>query len=67
MLAAAIRRLHATAPDERLRMGEAGRRFFQDHFEPGRLAVALSAHFRDAIAIRAKRVGDNHGFDQNVS
>ncbi len=67
MLAAAIGRLRATAPDERHRMGEAGRRFFQDHFEPGRLAVALSAHFRAAIAARAKRMGDNRELDQNAS
>lgn len=41
-LAQRLRALHAMAPEERARMGQAGRRYFLEHFEMGKLARRLT-------------------------
>ncbi|MCG9026042.1 glycosyltransferase family 4 protein [Laribacter hongkongensis] len=41
-LAQRLRALHAMAPEERARMGQAGRRYFLEHFEMGKLAYRLT-------------------------
>jgi glycosyltransferase involved in cell wall biosynthesis len=48
-LASAIRRLKACSQEEILRMGNAGRLYFDSHFHPGMLAQQLRGHFHDAI------------------
>jgi glycosyltransferase involved in cell wall biosynthesis len=63
-LAAAIGRLHDMPAAERQRMGDAGRIYFAQHFDPARLAAALVQHFQDAQALRARRRGDNDGLDK---
>lgn len=41
-LAQRLRELHAMPPEERARMGQAGRRYFLEHFEMGKLARQLT-------------------------
>ncbi|WIT09986.1 glycosyltransferase family 4 protein [Paucibacter sediminis] len=49
-LAVAARRLQAMSPAERAAMGRAGQRYFDEYFEPARLARALRAQFERARA-----------------
>jgi glycosyltransferase involved in cell wall biosynthesis len=49
-LALAARRLQAMTAAERQAMGQAGQRYFDDNFEPARLARALLAQFERARA-----------------
>jgi glycosyltransferase involved in cell wall biosynthesis len=51
-LAAAARALQALPAEARQRMGEAGRRYYAEHYEPGRLAQALVGHLKSAVAAR---------------
>lgn len=51
-LAAAARALQAMTPEQRQGMGEAGRRYYAEHYEPERLARALVGHFERAVAAR---------------
>ncbi len=48
-LADAVLKLRALSDIERTRMGEAGRRFYQTHFDPDVLAQQLIAHFRNLV------------------
>ncbi len=48
-LADAVLRLRALPAGERQRMGEAGRRFYQAHFDPDTLAVRLLQHLDNAV------------------
>ncbi len=49
-LAAAIRELHALPEGDRRRMGDAGRRYHDEHFSPRVLTPALVAQLRSAAA-----------------
>ena len=49
-LARAILRLKAAPSEELQAMGAAGRRYYEQHFEPAALAGRLMEHFRDASA-----------------
>ncbi len=49
-LAAAVLRLYGLTPDERSRLGENGRRYFSEHFEPKRRVRELIEHFKDMAA-----------------
>ncbi len=51
-LAAAVQALQAMTPEQRRGMGEAGRRYYAEHYEPDRLARALVGHFERAVAAR---------------
>jgi len=51
-LAAAALALQAMSPEQRQGMGEAGRRYYAEHYEPDRLAKALVGHFERAVAAR---------------
>lgn len=51
-LAAAALALQAMTPAQRQGMGEAGRRYYAEHYEPERLARALVGHFERAVAAR---------------
>lgn len=55
-LAEAVLKLRATSPDERQRMGEAGRDYYEQHFEPGLLANRLMQRFSDLQALRQRLV-----------
>lgn len=46
-LAAAVLRLRGMTPEERLRLGENGRRYFDAHFESARRVRELIEHFQD--------------------
>jgi glycosyltransferase involved in cell wall biosynthesis len=48
-LAQAVRGLRALPPEQRQRMGEAGRCYYEQHFDPGRLALQLVEQFETAI------------------
>ncbi|MEP7294589.1 MAG: glycosyltransferase family 4 protein [Burkholderiales bacterium] len=52
-LAAAVRHLHAASPQKRQQMGESGRRYYQQHFEPEMLARRLADRLRQLIAQRS--------------
>lgn len=49
-LAAAVLRLYGLTPEERSRLGENGRRYFSEHFEPKRRVRELIEHFKDMAA-----------------
>ena len=51
-LAAAVRDLYETSENERQRMGENGRAFYAQHYEPSLLAQRLKQRFDDVVAIR---------------
>jgi glycosyltransferase involved in cell wall biosynthesis len=51
-LASAVRALHAMAPDQLLRMGTAGRDYYEQNFEPGELASRLKQRFEQLVAGR---------------
>ncbi|MFH7042861.1 glycosyltransferase family 4 protein [Paucibacter sp. JuS9] len=51
-LAAAAQALQAMPAAERQALGEAGRRYYAEHYEPERLASALVKHFERAVAAR---------------
>lgn len=51
-LADAARALKAMSAEQRRELGEAGRRYYGEHYEPDRLAQALVAHFERAVAAR---------------
>ena len=53
-LAQAVLDLRATTPEERRRMGEAGRSYYEQHFEPSVLANRLTRRFRDLLADRQR-------------
>jgi len=55
-LAAAVLALYGLAPEERCRLGENGRRYFSEHFDPERRVQELMEHFRD-MAARAGKYG----------
>ena len=44
-LAASVRALHALSSDERAQLGQAGRRYYQNNFEPSALALRLKNRF----------------------
>ena len=48
-LARAVRRLQGMSADERAAMGEAGRRYHDEHYAPAVLTPRLIAHLQDAI------------------
>ena len=50
-LAMTVLKLHVASPQERQRMGEAGRGYYEQHFEPTLLAKRLAQRFRE---LRAK-------------
>lgn len=50
-LAMTVLKLHVASPQERRRMGEAGRGYYEQHFEPTLLAKRLAQRFRE---LRAK-------------
>ncbi|MFT0876653.1 glycosyltransferase family 4 protein [Rhodopseudomonas sp. G2_2311] len=50
----AILRLKRMPKAEQDAMGDAGRKFFREHFDPKRLAAALTSHFEDAISSRRR-------------
>ena len=52
-LAAAIADLSAMDAKARRRMGNAGRRYYEEHFDPPMLAKRLVNHFSDAINLRS--------------
>jgi glycosyltransferase involved in cell wall biosynthesis len=52
-LARAVRTLHAMPDEERRRMGEAGRRWYSEHYDPAHLVPQLAGHLRDAVARHA--------------
>jgi len=52
-LAAAVRHLHVATPQVRQQMGEAGRRYYEQHFEPDLLARRLAARFEQLVAQRS--------------
>lgn len=54
-LAAAALALRDLAPDVRRRMGEAGRRYYAEHYDPDRLARALVGHLTSAVAARDRQ------------
>ena len=58
-LAAAVRRLHAMGEAERAAMGEAGRRYHDEHYAPAVLTPRLVAHLQDAIELH--RLGHGAG------
>lgn len=49
-LAAAVLRLYGLTPGERSRLGENGRRYFSQHFEPKKRVSELIEHFKDITA-----------------
>jgi glycosyltransferase involved in cell wall biosynthesis len=49
-LAAAVRHLHAASPQARQQMGEAGRLYYQQHFDPELLAQRLASRFEQLVA-----------------
>lgn len=49
-LAATVLRLYGLTPEERSRLGENGRRYFSEHFEPKRRVRELIEHFKDMAA-----------------
>lgn len=51
-LAAAVLSLGAASPQELERMGQSARRYYEAHFEPDRVALALQEQLRSAIAAR---------------
>lgn len=51
-LAQAVLTLRASSPEELRRMGEAGRAYYQRHFDPGVLARRLAQHFEVITAGR---------------
>lgn len=51
-LAGAIERLSGMSAEDREKMGRSARQYYEDHFEPGRLAKLLIGHFEDAIRTR---------------
>jgi glycosyltransferase involved in cell wall biosynthesis len=51
-LARAVLQLRAASPQERRRMGEAGRSYYEQHFEPGLLAHRLVQRFERLCAGR---------------
>ncbi len=51
-LAAAVRHLHAASPQARQQMGEAGRRYYEQHFDPELLARRLASRFEQLVAQR---------------
>lgn len=51
-LAGAIERLSGMSVEDRRRMGQSAREYYEVHFEPTRLAKLLIGHFEDAIRIR---------------
>jgi glycosyltransferase involved in cell wall biosynthesis len=53
-LADAILRLSSVPVSERDAIGQAGREYYERHFEPNRLADQLVEHFADAIRIRSR-------------
>lgn len=52
-LARAVRALHAMPAEERRRMGEAGRHWYHEHYDPAHLVPQLVGHLRDAVARHA--------------
>lgn len=53
-LAAAINKLLAMSAEQRAEMGQAGRNYFESHFSPTRLAIALERHLRGAVTMKRK-------------
>ncbi|MGN6830459.1 glycosyltransferase family 4 protein [Paucibacter sp. M5-1] len=53
-LAEGILRLHAAGPEARQAMGDSGRRYYEQHFDPERLAERLVRRFRDLAVLRRK-------------
>ena len=53
-LAACVRALHALSPGELAQMGQAGRRYYQNNFEPGALALRLKNRFEGLLAAANK-------------
>lgn len=51
-LSAAVLALQAMPRERRQGMGEAGRRYYAEHYEPDRLARVLAGHFERAVAAR---------------
>ena len=51
-LAEAVQALLRRSPAERAAMGEAGRRYYREHFDPAHLARDLVGHFERACALR---------------
>ncbi|HEU4636654.1 MAG TPA: glycosyltransferase family 4 protein [Edaphobacter sp.] len=51
-LAVAVRKLYATPLAERERMGQAGRRFYEKHYDPEMLATELAALIGEVLASR---------------
>ncbi len=68
-LADAVRALHGMPPDRLQRMGEAGRAYYEQHFEPDALARRLKQRFEQLVAGRgladkttdAKNMESRHG------
>ena len=54
-LAAAAQALRDLPPEARQRMGEAGRRYYAEHYDPDRLARALVGHLTGAVAARNRQ------------
>ncbi len=54
-LAQAVRRLHAMSEAERTAMGEAGRRYHDEHYASVVLTPRLAAHLQDAIDLHRQR------------
>ena len=52
-LAGAVRSLYETSDDERRRMGENGRAFYAQYYEPSLLAQRLKQRFDDLVRIRS--------------
>ncbi|MGZ3253098.1 MAG: glycosyltransferase family 4 protein [Burkholderiaceae bacterium] len=48
-LAVAVLKLYRMQPEERMRMGDNGRRYFENHFDHKKLTDQLIAHFRAVI------------------
>lgn len=53
-LAQAVRTLHATSAQALERMGQSGRRYYEQHFEPGVLARRLAQRFADLVTTRQR-------------
>jgi glycosyltransferase involved in cell wall biosynthesis len=67
-LADAVRALHDMAPDRLQRMGQAGRAYYEQHFEPDALARRLKQRFEQLVAgapagktTDAKNMESHHG------
>jgi glycosyltransferase involved in cell wall biosynthesis len=48
-LAQAVLKLQAASPEELLRMGKAGRRYYDEHFDPAVLTIRLLERFDDVV------------------